>query len=249
MMAADQKFYLFPELSLKIRLKIWGFTCSVPRVVWLWAAPISDDDSHANLFNALSGCIDDETLTSHIGCRFRSRFDILPVLHTCQEARSEGLRYYTLAFVCEFELNISDSNIMAPHQIYINLEIDTICLMPYDEFQDIDDCGFGQLPLEEALSYFQSADNRKSMKIALRSCKPDEITDFNANLEKYRLSQLTTPTFTPHILAGFDLNDPPIEEYREYLTELCGVPFVIYLVPIDRVIDIDMGSNIRNQPY
>jgi hypothetical protein len=217
-------------------------------VVGLWAALISKDDSHIKLFNALDGCMDDETVVSHIGYRFRSRVNTLPVLHTCQEARAEGLRYYTLAFGYEFELEISSAKITfsAPHRIYINWEIDTICLMPYDEFQDIDDHGFGQLPLEEALSYFQSAVTPKSMKIALGPCQPAEVTDFDANLKKCGLSQLTPPAtdITPYILAEFDLNDPPIEEYREYLTELCGVPFAIYFVPTDRVTDKDMCSKL-----
>jgi hypothetical protein len=220
-------------------------------MVGLCARPISDDASHFEIFKALKGLIPDRPPVSHIGNRFRSRSDTASILQTCQEARAEGLRYYTLAFGYEVKLELGDSNITlsVPPRIYINWEIDTICLMPPDKSEDIDNNGFGQLPLEEVFSLFQSADTPRSMKIAIGPCKPEEIIEFNNNLQKYGLghSTLHNTDITPHILGKYGLNDPVTAEYRQLLRMIHGLPFAIYFVPIERVIDIDTNSNIRSQ--
>jgi hypothetical protein len=70
-------FHLFPNLPLKLRLKIWKTIASSPRIVIIRSTPASE-------------------FTSLPGHGFTSTTPIPPILHVSAEARSVGLPNYTL---------------------------------------------------------------------------------------------------------------------------------------------------------
>ncbi|KAE9365522.1 hypothetical protein N431DRAFT_496593 [Stipitochalara longipes BDJ] len=81
------KFTLFPNLPTELRTKMWNYACHHPRILLL------TDNWHARANNR-------ESIDNHNKAP--------TVLHTCSEARGEGLKYYTAC----------------TKQIYINFAVD-----------------------------------------------------------------------------------------------------------------------------
>jgi hypothetical protein len=111
-------FTLFPKLPTELRIKIWGYACSVTRNVDIWAKPLNIELSHS------------ENLPHY----FYSSFPVPAVLHVNTESRSKSLKHYTLDFGTTFEATEEDVpfTISTPPQIYFNWNHDRLCLVdPY----------------------------------------------------------------------------------------------------------------------
>jgi hypothetical protein len=129
--AEEPKFECFPKLPLELRLKIWKALCFIPRNVGLWAKPLGADDFW-NDFGELERLF-----------KFVTNLGAPAILHTCREAREEGLKYCTLAFGDDRWGHVPA---LAAHvhfpldpKFYFNFDIDVPCLVPSNDptFSDV----------------------------------------------------------------------------------------------------------------
>ncbi len=119
------KFTRFSELPSELRIKIWTFVCFQPRNV--------------DIFTENLGAIrvsDDAQFETY---RFYSHFCSHPsLLHACQEAREEGLKYYKLGYGTSHHFPFI--NVSTPPRIYVNFACDRLCLLNADSLKsDLED--------------------------------------------------------------------------------------------------------------
>ncbi len=116
-------FPKFPELAPEIRLKIWKQICFLPRMVDLWQVQTDFIFPHCRIYEYKSHC------------------PIPAILHTSQEARDVGLKYYIRGFGREAEqwtvVDGPDGHwaeeflpLQFPPRIYFNPQCDIICPIP-----------------------------------------------------------------------------------------------------------------------
>ncbi|PMD23861.1 hypothetical protein NA56DRAFT_657100 [Hyaloscypha hepaticicola] len=119
------KFTLFSELPSELRIKIWTFVCFQPRNV--------------DIFTENLGTIRVSVDTQFETYRFYSHFCSHPsLLHACQEAREEGLKYYKLEYGTSHHFSLI--NISTPPRIYVNFACDRLCLLNGDSLKsDLED--------------------------------------------------------------------------------------------------------------
>ena len=96
-MSTPSTFHPFPLLPSELRIKVWNFVVSVPRVVTV-------------------SCEKEKIRTRRIAKSFVSQTAVPALLHTCRESRHEGLLTYTPAFKTE----------TSPNYIYVSFEHDAI---------------------------------------------------------------------------------------------------------------------------
>ncbi|CAG8983015.1 hypothetical protein HYALB_00003594 [Hymenoscyphus albidus] len=123
------KFPAFPKLQAEIRLQIWELVCAFERDVFVGAKFIYDMDHNEVQFPAEYGGT--EPLFKYIT-------DSPPpaLLHVNQEARSEGLKNYILAF--GVTVKCQDLKFQAMPRIYVNFQVDRICLSSWlGDFQGL----------------------------------------------------------------------------------------------------------------
>ncbi|CAG8951781.1 hypothetical protein HYFRA_00005585 [Hymenoscyphus fraxineus] len=113
------KFPAFSKLPAEIRLQIWELVCTFERDVFIGAKFIYDVDHNEVQFPAEYGGT--EPLFKYIT-------DSPPpaLLHVNQEARSEGLKKYILAFGVTIKCH--DLKFQALPRIYVNFQVDRVCL-------------------------------------------------------------------------------------------------------------------------
>ena len=111
---SSKSFTLFPPLPAELRNKIWTYACFIPRYIDVWEKRFV----HSHLGSHLEAC---------------SYNKIPSLLHTCSEARSIGLQYYSLelGFFPEWADKHYDFEIWptAFSKIYVNWMCDVICIM------------------------------------------------------------------------------------------------------------------------
>jgi hypothetical protein len=117
--AEEIKFWKFKELPVEIRLMIWKDVCFEPRIVDVWGKPLSHlcHSNHSLFFRQ---------------CPFvyRSHSTIPSILHVSTEARTAGLKHYSLGFGISWYFNypVLDTR---PGQIYVNWSCDIIYPITY----------------------------------------------------------------------------------------------------------------------
>jgi hypothetical protein len=130
-MSKKPKFTLFPKLAIELRLEVWKLACFESRIVDLWTVKIPE--------------------TAPRYYRYRS-YSTVPILHTCKEAREVGLQHYSSEFGVEFIKSSSGTSttifpeLAIPH-IYINWDLDIICLVNPLPDRMINDISKGQFPI------------------------------------------------------------------------------------------------------
>jgi hypothetical protein len=118
-------FTCFSELPSELRVKIWTFVCFQPRNV----------DIFTENLGQIRASVDTEFETY----RFYSHFCSHPsLLHACQEAREEGLKYYKLEYGTAHRFSFV--NVSTPPRIYVNFACDRLCLLNADSLKsDLED--------------------------------------------------------------------------------------------------------------
>jgi 2EXR family len=111
-------FTVFPKLSAELRIKIWKWVCFQPRNVDLWEVRVCDKYSPR-----YPGFI-----------VYKSHTTTPAILHTSQEAREEGLKFYVRAFSTSGLVPDGRTGRWVtkhfPSQIYINPKCDTLLPIP-----------------------------------------------------------------------------------------------------------------------
>lgn len=118
----------FKDLPLELRRKIWKVASFIPRIVDVWRTPINSRGVAGNRYW-------DNTSLSYRNHRMVSRSPIPAILHVCHESRKEALRYYILGFDTRKGLRFGELVVGTKPQIYINSEVDTICLPRSEDFR------------------------------------------------------------------------------------------------------------------
>lgn len=109
-------FHKFPALPHELRLRIWGLAACVPRTIAIWP-------THRQ---------------SPPNWKYCTKICIPAILHTSQEARSQGLQSYKkLPAIVYRHHNPATANgpsklpiYKSPSQLYINPKCDRLCLFP-----------------------------------------------------------------------------------------------------------------------
>jgi hypothetical protein len=109
-------FSLFPKLPVELRVKIWGYACSVTRNVDIWTRSLDIEQ----------GCFYQRAIYFH------SSLPPPAVLHVNSESRSESLKYYDLDFGAKLTISNTHSvpfTISSPNRVYFNWTTDRLCLV------------------------------------------------------------------------------------------------------------------------
>jgi hypothetical protein len=118
-------FSLFPKLPVELRIKIWGYACSVTRNVDIWARSL-DNQLQLRYFYERP-------------FYFYSSLPPPSVLHVNSESRSESLKYYDLDFGTNLTIrnrNSTPFTISSPSRVYFNWNTDRLCLINPSELVD-----------------------------------------------------------------------------------------------------------------
>lgn len=112
-------FTCFPKLPIELKCRIWGLVACHERDV-----DITIEKSKYQVGGRRGAASDSMFI-------YKSSSAHPAILHTSQEARNEGLRYYTLSFGSKFEGGGNSRNLAevetAP-KIYVNFEVDRLWL-------------------------------------------------------------------------------------------------------------------------
>jgi 2EXR family len=126
---AETTFTCFPKLPAELRTKVWKYASHVTRN------------------------IDISTKTLYLSCKRNGEGPAMPyyyvsscpppaILLVCKESRTEALKYYKLDFESEDLWGLSGTSntppvlIATPPRIYINWQVDRICMMDPLRFED-----------------------------------------------------------------------------------------------------------------
>jgi hypothetical protein len=123
------KFTLFSRLPIELREKIWEEACNQPRVVDFWAFPVDGGIGNYRKLCQIFG---------EMPFAYKTHQKNPAVLEACQESRKVGNRHYELSFGTTFEANDNhfgsqpgvEITIKTPARIYVNWQVDIICLFP-----------------------------------------------------------------------------------------------------------------------
>jgi hypothetical protein len=114
------EFTLFPKLPIELRVKIWKLASFVQRNVIISASSLylSNNSKYSKEWPYY----------------FASSSPPPAILHTTRESRTEGLKYYLLEFGTNhiggrYFGRVPSVTITIPPAIYINWEIDRLCIM------------------------------------------------------------------------------------------------------------------------
>ncbi|KAH7310041.1 hypothetical protein BKA65DRAFT_485258 [Rhexocercosporidium sp. MPI-PUGE-AT-0058] len=122
--AEPLKFILFPKMPLELRNMIWTEVCFHERLIDIWIVPFYESGSDEDKF------FDD--LLGAPAYTYKSYTNRTPsILHTSQEARTTGLKHYSLDLGARM-VNLYRGGILqisSPPRIYVNWECDIICPM------------------------------------------------------------------------------------------------------------------------
>lgn len=115
--------HLFPQVGSEIRLQIWGHVCDIGRDVWIGVSEVYDgslvdDDDH--------GIFRFELERTSPVFKYVSKQTPPAILQVNSEARAEGLKKYTLTFGVNLEFG--EVEVRCKPHVYVNFEIDRICL-------------------------------------------------------------------------------------------------------------------------
>ncbi|KAK0113468.1 hypothetical protein ONS96_014332 [Cadophora gregata f. sp. sojae] len=125
------KFALFPKLPAELRVRIWKLASNETRNVDIWVRNI-----HVGIWNSpYAGTPTWSPYALYSSTKAPS------ILHVCHESRVEGLKYYVLDFGSTFKFKnyktdkrFPNMRVTMPPQIYINWDVDRICIMRPEDF-------------------------------------------------------------------------------------------------------------------
>ncbi|CZR66005.1 uncharacterized protein PAC_15905 [Phialocephala subalpina] len=113
------EFHPFPDLPIELRSIIWKEACFVSRDVDIWMRYQGEV--------RLDQIPEAEGLEVFLPHPYHSRSQAPSILQVDQESRAEGLRWYRLEFGTN--MRIGGLSYVLPPKIYINWEVDRLCLM------------------------------------------------------------------------------------------------------------------------
>jgi 2EXR family len=202
-------FTMLPKLPPEVRNKIWKSACFMPRVVDLWYAPIGD-----RKFSQF--CIGNMNARPF---EYRSHRKAPGMLHTCQEARSVGTKYYELSFGSKTTAKIGRTEVefTNPPHIYVHWECDIISPMPTRILEDNEiyeyHCGF---------LFSDLCGKRGIRRLALAANRYDWAMDLSESSKIEEVIIYDQPSTLPAI--AFDFQKPITLELVHSGEEIHSIP-------------------------
>jgi 2EXR family len=126
-------FTCFGKLPIELRFKIWKEASNATRNICVF--PMDVKWIHNLGYCTVKGHeldYDDELEPFS----YESSDSPPPVLHTCQESRAEGLKYYSLEFGMEWKFRKSSLTVSIVPKTYINWQVDRLCFPDFAAFRD-----------------------------------------------------------------------------------------------------------------
>jgi len=155
-------FHRFKDLPPELRIKIWKIASFVQRNI---------DIQNKELYMSDDFDCGEPDFVPHV------IFTTRPppaILHTCQESRTEGLKYYTLEFGTTLSRRLC--TVTTPAKIYVNWAVDRLCLMQPVSLNDF------HTELETSPSRVEELFGimaEKGLKyLAVNVCCSDEVSTF-----------------------------------------------------------------------
>ncbi|KAH7379840.1 hypothetical protein BKA64DRAFT_749993 [Cadophora sp. MPI-SDFR-AT-0126] len=184
-------FILFPKLPTEMRLKVWKIVANETRNIDIWVrnlyiTPVDGGQSFWAPYYLYTGA------------------KVPAVLHTSHESRVEGLKHYTLDFGTQFRYPRSYHNYSYPAvevrfqpQIYINWEVDRLCLMRPEDFQEyITTDGNESKETKRIETFVEKCTSTKLRRLAVNVINPD------IDLWSFDSATMDFPYFTDLVPRG-----------------------------------------------